>query len=96
MLLYQVQVWNSVSHSFTDYWLLHDTLHAYNSLILVSLYSLGFCQFTDLIWSHFEHNTLGALHWIPSLSYAFATELLMASTTCACGALPVSLFYYPN
>jgi hypothetical protein len=43
------------------------SVHAYNFLILVSLYSLGFCQFTDLVWSHFEHNTIVTLHWIHSV-----------------------------
>jgi hypothetical protein len=96
MLLYQFQVWNSVSHLFTVLHLATISVHAYNYLILVSLYSLDFCQFTELVWSHFEHNTLVALDWIPSLSYACPTELLMASTACACGCVPVSLFCYPN
>jgi hypothetical protein len=47
-------------------------------------------------WDHFEHSTLGAFHWIPSLLFALSTELLMASTACACGCVPVSLFCYPN
>jgi hypothetical protein len=73
-----------------------NRLHDYY-LLLVPFCSLCFCQFTDLGWSHFERNTLVALSWIPSLSYPCPTELLMASTTCALfGALPVSLFCYPN
>jgi hypothetical protein len=61
------------------FWSLSDHFASIDSLI-----SFG--------WSHFEQYTLVALHWISSLSSAFATELLMASTTPACGPLPVNLF----
>jgi hypothetical protein len=58
---------------------------------LISVTDLG-SHFAPFGWSHFGPNTLVALIWIPSLLSALATELLMASTTSACGALPVRLF----
>jgi hypothetical protein len=52
--------------------------------------------FAPFGWSHFGLNALVALIWIPWMSSAIATELLVTSTACACGALPVSLFWYPK
>jgi hypothetical protein len=47
-------------------------------------------------WVYFELIALVNLIWIPWMLSASATELLVASTACACGWVPVSLFCYPN
>jgi hypothetical protein len=72
-------------------WLRFIFVHFTDFFVCLQVTDLG-PYFAPFGWSHFGLNALVALIWIPSLSSASLTELLVTSTACACGALPVSLF----